>query len=485
MDYSDTAYDEMLDRLFARFPSFQKVGSQAYKPGIGNMLFFDQLTGHPHSQYPAIHIAGTNGKGSVSNMLASVLSASGLRTGLYTSPHILDFRERMRIADGRLPGCPVRCISRKEVWDFVSRWRDTFDHLDLSFFEITTMMAFSWFAGQKVDVAVIETGLGGRLDSTNIITPVLSIITNIGLDHCDMLGNTLAEIAYEKAGIIKPGCPVVIGESSPETVPVFERKVLYTNLPEPDFMGGRDRIMSLLTFADSKEPALWHLGDTLLEDMDLQGCYQRRNLRTVLSALDVLCTGALPESDARFGALKRMYDDAAGGDAGTLAYALEHTASRMDFHGRWEKLSSDPPVIADIGHNAHGLRYNFRQLEQYLASGRCTDIIIVYGAVADKDLDAVFPLMPVNASYIFTNASGRRALPAGQLLERYLTFISSADAEIPHAEACGTVAEAIARAFAMAGEIRRKDRSARPMIYVGGSTYVVSEAIAPVRRLTL
>ena len=176
MDYSDTAYDEMLDRLFVRFPSFQNAGSQAYKPGIGNMLFFDQLTGHPHSQYPVIHIAGTNGKGSVSNMLASVLSASGLRTGLYTSPHILDFRERMRIADGRLPGCPVRCIGRKEVWDFVSRWRDTFDHLDLSFFEITTMMAFHWFASEGVDVAVIETGLGGRLDSTNIISPAMDII---------------------------------------------------------------------------------------------------------------------------------------------------------------------------------------------------------------------------------------------------------------------------------------------------------------------
>ena len=470
MDYSDTAYDEMLDRLFVRFPSFQNAGSQAYKPGIGNMLFFDQLTGHPHSQYPVIHIAGTNGKGSVSNMLASVLSASGLRTGLYTSPHILDFRERMRIADGRLPGCPVRCIGRKEVWDFVSRWRDTFDHLDLSFFEITTMMAFSWFAGQKVDVAVIETGLGGRLDSTNIINPVLSIITNIGLDHCDMLGNTLAEIAYEKAGIIKPGCPVVIGESSPETVPVFERKVLYTNLPEPDFMGGRDRIMSLLTFADSKEPALWHLGDTLLEDMDLQGCYQKKNLRTVLSALDVLCTGTLPESDARFGALKRMYDDAAGGDAGTLAYALEHTASRMDFHGRWEKFSDSPYVICDIGHNSHGLKYNFAQLDKMMRTGRFDRLTIVYGAMADKDIDRIMALFPECAEAVFVTVPGKRAMPAGEIYQRFIRAGGNPEKAI----CCGNVREALEAA----GAIADADADpARHLVYVGGSTYLVAEAV--------
>ena len=252
--FSEKAYDEMIGKLFVRFPSFQKTGASAYKPGIGNMEFFDQLAGHPHRQYKTIHIAGTNGKGSVSNMLASVLAAQGLKVGLYTSPHILDFRERVRVISGDEP---FRLISKEEVWSFVMQWQETFDHLDMSFFEITTSMALTWFARQKVDVVVLETGLGGRLDSTNIVNPILSVITNIGLDHCDMLGETLPEIAFEKAGIIKPAVPVVIGESHPETDAVFERKVLYTNLPEPLFMGSRTAIMSLLTFADKVEPELW------------------------------------------------------------------------------------------------------------------------------------------------------------------------------------------------------------------------------------
>ena len=244
--FSEAQYEQMIDALFHRFPSFQKVGAGAYKPGIGNMEFIDQLLGHPHRNYKIIHVAGTNGKGSVSNMLTSVLSASGLKVGLYTSPHILDFRERMRVV---LPSEDIRLVPKEYVWDFIHQWQATFDHLDMSFFEITTLMALNWFAEKEVDVVVLETGLGGRLDSTNIVTPVLSIITNIGLDHCDMLGETLPEIAFEKAGIIKGGVPVVIGESNTETDPVFERKVLYTNLPDPKYMGNRQQIMSLLVFA--------------------------------------------------------------------------------------------------------------------------------------------------------------------------------------------------------------------------------------------
>ena len=197
--FSEVAYNEMIEKLFMRFPSFQKVGAGAYKPGIANMEFADQLMGHPHRKYKIIHIAGTNGKGSVSNMLTSVLSGSGYRVGLYTSPHILDFRERMRIVSD---ASGAELISKEYVWNFISRWRDTFDHLDMSFFEITTLLALNWFADENVDIVVLETGLGGRLDSTNIVTPVLSVITNIGLDHCDMLGETLPEIAFEKAGII-------------------------------------------------------------------------------------------------------------------------------------------------------------------------------------------------------------------------------------------------------------------------------------------
>ena len=240
----------MIEALFKRFPSFQKVGAGAYKPGIANMEFADQLMDHPHRNYKIIHVAGTNGKGSVSNMLASVLAAFGHKVGLYTSPHILDFRDRMRVVVPDSEDQPLgestagsRLVSKEYVWNFMQQWRDTFDHLDMSFFEITTMMALNWFAHEAVDVVVLETGLGGRLDSTNIVTPILSVITNIGLDHCDMLGETLPEIAFEKAGIIKPKVPVVVGESGVEIDPVFERKVLYTNISEAEYMGDRARIM--------------------------------------------------------------------------------------------------------------------------------------------------------------------------------------------------------------------------------------------------
>ena len=282
--YTEEQYQSMLQDLFRRFPSFQQAGTAAYKPGIENMLVFDQLTGHPHRKFKVIHVAGTNGKGSVSSMLTSVLSASGLKTGLFTSPHILDFRERARIVQGD----SLEYISKDFIWDFCERWHDTFDHLDLSLFEISTMMAFEWFASEGVEVAVIETGLGGRFDSTNIVTPVLSVITNIGLDHCNILGDTLPEIAFEKAGIIKPCVPVVVGESDPEIDSVFERKVLYTNLPEPKFMGSRTEIMSLLTFADKVAPTMWDKHDRILSRMDLQGACQKHNLRTVLAALDGL-----------------------------------------------------------------------------------------------------------------------------------------------------------------------------------------------------
>ena len=450
--FSEKAYDEMIGKLFVRFPSFQKTGASAYKPGIGNMEFFDQLAGHPHRQYKTIHIAGTNGKGSVSNMLASVLAAQGLKVGLYTSPHILDFRERIRVVSGDEP---FRLISKEEVWSFVMQWQETFDHLDMSFFEITTSMALTWFARQEVDVVVLETGLGGRLDSTNIVNPVLSIITNIGLDHCDMLGETLPEIAFEKAGIIKPKVPVVIGESHPETDAVFERKVLYTNLPEPLFMGSRTAIMSLLTFADKVEPELWAQHEDILQKMDLQGEYQRKNLRTVLAALDVL-----------------------GAKGNFVREALIRTAERTGFRGRWEKLSDNPYVICDIGHNEHGLKYNFAHLERMKSEGRCTDLIMVYGSVADKDVDLVIHLMPQDAIYVFTQAQGKRALPAENIRDRYLTFCEENSRSIDRVHCAGTVVEAMNLAYEIAAGIVAADPHARPLIYVGGSTYVVSEAVA-------
>ena len=464
--FSEKAYDEMIGKLFVRFPSFQKTGASAYKPGIGNMEFFDQLAGHPHRQYRIIHIAGTNGKGSVSNMLTSALADQGLRVGLYTSPHISDFRERIRVvtsssSNSELDAETFQLISKEDVWSFVQQWQETFDHLDMSFFEITTSMALTWFAQQKVDVVVLETGLGGRLDSTNIVNPILSIITNIGLDHCDMLGETLPEIAFEKAGIIKPAVPVVIGESHPETDAVFERKVLYTNLPEPSFMGSRTAIMSLLTFADKVEPGLWARHEEILREMDLQGEYQRKNLRTVMAALDVIAS-LIPMSQS---------------DASILD-ALIHTASRTGFRGRWEKLSDHPYVICDIGHNEHGLKYNFAHLERLKAEGRCSDLIIVYGSVADKDVDSVIHLMPENAIYVFTQAQGKRALPAEDIRCRYLAYCEENSRSIDRVHCAGTVVEAMKIAYEIADGIVAADPDARPLIYVGGSTYVVSEAVA-------
>lgn len=422
-------YNTRVEKLFSRHQSFQSAGSSAYKPGLQNMEFIDQMAAHPHRRYKTVHIAGTNGKGSVSNMLASALAATGLRVGLYTSPHILDFRERMRVVDNS----GVRLISREEVWDFLETWEETADHIGMSFFEITTAMAFDFFAKAEVDIAVIETGLGGRLDSTNIIKPVLSVITNIGLDHCDILGSTLPEIAFEKAGIIKEGVPAVIGESSPETDPIFERKFHYMNsslIEKPK-----------LVFAD-KEP-LPDCFEELLSNLDLEGNYQRANLKTVLAALAVL--GVEPPKEA-----------------------LAKTAVRTGFHGRWETVSKAPWIICDIGHNAHGLKYNFGKLSEMIGSGEISDLIMVYGSVSDKDVDAALALLPKGAKrYIFTNAASTRAMACDEVLRRFLAL----GGDPATAVAVPSVAGAMTEAMGLSG-------LARPLIYVGGSTYVVAEAMA-------
>ena len=484
-NFSEEAYEKMIGELFCRFPSFQKVGAGAYKPGIANMEFADQLMGHPHRKYKVIHVAGTNGKGSVSSMLASVLASSGLKVGLYTSPHILDFRERMRtVCDSSFS-----LISKEYVWNFIGQWKDTFDHLDMSFFEITTLMALNWFADRQADVVVLETGLGGRLDSTNIVNPVLSVITNIGLDHCDMLGETLSEIAFEKAGIIKPNVPVVIGESHPETDAVFERKVLYTNLPEPEYMGNRPMIMSLLTFADKVEPELWDRHEDILSEMDLQGEYQRKNLRTVLAALDIygkLESGSLNDGIGIFPPPGRGRGPQSGrGPMESTGFriieAIVNAAQRTGFRGRWEKICDKPLTICDIGHNEHGLKYNFAQLEKMKADGRCTDLLIVYGSVADKDVDSVIHLMPEDAAYIFTQAHGKRALAASVIKEKFMAFCSSEGRRAGDVHVAADVTEAVALARQLALQIVEADPSADPLIYIGGSTYVVSEAIVALK----
>ena len=317
--FSKKKYQDKVESIFTRFPSVQNVPfKDAYKPGLENMLRFEEILGDPQKKLRTIHVAGTNGKGSVANMIASALSACGLRTGLYTSPHLVDFRERMRIAG---PDA-VELVPEEYVYDFLCRYEADMDALSLSFFEITTGMAFKWFADKEVDVAVIEVGLGGRLDSTNVITPDLSVVTSIALDHCALLGDTLEAIAGEKAGIFKKGVPALVGEYVPRTRPVFEAKAAEVGCP--------------LTFAEDVEPTLWSRRDEILRNMDLRGKYQWKNLRTALAAIDIL---------------RNMPGYSGLADSQAVVTAIVRTASRMGFHGRWERLSLQPFIIADIGHN--------------------------------------------------------------------------------------------------------------------------------------
>jgi len=453
--FSKKNYHSKVEAIFTRFPSVQKVPfKDAYKPGLENMLRFEEVLGNPHDSLRTIHVAGTNGKGSVANMLASVLSACGLKVGLYTSPHIVDFRERMRVAG---PDGEAELVSEEYVYDFLCRYEADMDALNLSFFEITTGMAFKWFADRKVDVAVIEVGLGGRLDSTNVITPDLSVVTSIALDHCALLGNTLAEIAGEKAGIFKKGVPALVGEYLPETRPVFEAKAAEVGCP--------------LTFAEDVEPSLWSRNDEILRNMDLRGRYQRKNLRTVLAAVDIL---------------KNMPEYYGLSDSSAVVTAIVRTASRMGFHGRWERLSLQPFIIADIGHNPAALKENFAQLESMVADGECSSLILVYAIMADKDLDGIMPLIPADATCIFTNPEIHRALPEKELTARYRAFCSANGRSTNRIYDAPDVRQALSMAINLARETSRKPDSSRfcfPLIYVGGSTYLVSEAVQILKSL--
>lgn len=423
MEFSRKSYQEKLEALFVRFPSVQNTGfNEAYKPGLRHMYDFDGLLGNPSGKFRSIHVAGTNGKGSVSNMLASALAAKGLRIGLYTSPHITDFRERMRIIDGRRGAEKAELISEEEVWDFMTGHEKDFDALDLSFFEITTGMAFDWFAALEVDFAVIEAGLGGRLDSTNIIIPELSIVTSIGLDHCAMLGDTVEAIAGEKAGIFKPGVPALVGAAEASVAEVFKTKAA--------------EVGCSLAFADrSPVPSTGKL--------DLQGDYQGENLRTALMALEML---GYPSD-------------------GIMMDAIAHTAARMDFHGRWEMLHRNPDVICDIGHNPPALKKNFAQLQDIIDSGR--RLIIVYGIMKDKDLSGILPLMPRDARYILVSPGTARAMSADELYQRCLAGLPE-----DRIENCGSVRCGIDRALELC-----QDDPDGSLVYIGGSTFVVSEAV--------
>ena len=417
MNYQDT-----LEYLYNSAPMFQQVGAGAYKEGLENTRALDAHFRHPHEHFRSLHIAGTNGKGSCSHTLAAILQSAGYRVGLYTSPHLVDFRERIRVN-----GQP---ISEDYVIRFVEEERAFFEPLFPSFFELTTAMAFKYFADEKVDVAVVEVGLGGRLDCTNIIHPDLCIITNISLDHTQFLGHTLAQIAGEKAGIIKPGIPIVIGETTPETRPVFCQKAQEEGAP--------------IHWAEEEG----HENDYPGLSFELKGLYQEKNRRTLLTALPILkeIGYRLTENDIRQG----------------FAHVVELTG----LMGRWQKLQDSPTLICDTGHNTGGIAY----IAQQLRAQPCHRLHIVLGMVNDKDIRGVLALLPHEADYYFTQASVKRALPADELAR------------------LGTEAGLKGEAFAnVPAAVRAAQKRSLPedFIFVGGSTFVVADLLSNRNALNL
>lgn len=380
-------YQETLHYLFTRLPMFSRIGTDAYKKDLTNTIRLCGALGDPQKKFKTIHIAGTNGKGSTSHMLAAILQTAGYKTGLYTSPHLKDFRERIKI-NGQV-------CSEEFVIDFTERIKPLINEIEPSFFEITVAMAFDHFAKQGVDVAVIEVGLGGRLDSTNIITPELSVITNIGWDHMNLLGDTLEKIATEKAGIIKKGIPAVIGEVIPETRPVFDSyatsaPIIYAQ--ERRWMAGWDYEHHLLKVevVDKANNEHHHY------QLDLPGIYQTKNLLTVLEAAH------------------QLHLQGWRTDTATIQKALQHVKKLTGLHGRWELIQNNPAVILDVGHNVDGVKQLSRQLE-------LTDydhLHIITGMVKDKDVDAVLALLPQDATYYFTQAQIPRALDAVTLQQK-------------------------------------------------------------------
>lgn len=427
-------YSEVQDFLDQNFVSFQTAGRTAYREGLESITEMCRAMGNPQQHYMTIHIAGTNGKGSVAHMLASILQSAGYRTGLYTSPHLQDFRERIRV-----DGDP---ITYEGVAGFFADYGTKMKEIGLSYFEMTTAMAFQWFSGSSVEVAVIETGLGGRLDATNVITPHLSIITNAGLDHCDILGDTVQKIAAEKAGIIKKGVPVIVGQSDPESDPVFIAKA--------------NECSSTLTFADKtyecieKSPhsswqryTLRRLRDGRIQelDTDLQGSFQQRNLITVRTAVSLLRHSTQLNISTR-----------------ALLSGLRNVSETTGLRGRWQILSHDPLTIADGGHNVHGINEVVRQLK----SESYDKLIMVVGFAADKDIDRILPLLPTDAYYIFTQANSPRALEASELAVKASSYGLAGEVE-------SKAANALSKAYALA--------SSRDMIFIGGSMYLISEVV--------
>lgn len=421
-------YKETIDYLYNQLPVFQHVGGSAYKEGLDNSLALSRYFGEPHTKYKTIHIAGTNGKGSTSHLLAAVLQKAGYKVGLYTSPHLVDFRERIRVNGQE--------IRESYVIDFVAKHKEAFEPIHPSFFELTMTMAFQYFADEEVDIAVIEVGLGGRLDSTNIITPELSVITNISFDHVAFLGDTLEKIASEKAGIIKPNIPVVIGEKG-SVREVFINKATEVNAPimfaeDYNWIISSHEIDENLIFETKKYPSL---------KCGLVGGFQEKNAATVLTSIEVLRTRGVPVPD------EAVYEG--------FANVVEITGLK----GRWQQLGTKPKIVCDTGHNVAGIGYVVKQLQKE----HFRHLRMVFGVVNDKDISNILALLPKdNVTYYFTQASIARALNASELQEK-AKFYGLNGISIPSVE------DAVKKAI--------KEASPDDFIFIGGSNFVVGEAL--------
>ncbi|MBW2962715.1 bifunctional folylpolyglutamate synthase/dihydrofolate synthase [Mesonia aestuariivivens] len=404
------SYQETLDWMFQQLPMYQRQGKTAFKKDLTNILKFSERLENPHQHYKTIHVGGTNGKGSTSHMLASILQEAGYKVGLYTSPHLKDYRERIKV-DGSM-------VSEHFVVKFIQQHQAFLEAQQLSFFEMSVAMAFQYFSKEQVDIAIIEVGLGGRLDSTNIITPEVSVITNIGLDHTQFLGNTYQEIAFEKAGIIKPNVPVVIGTTIASTKTVFEKKVASMH--------------SAIIYAE--ESALPTI------DCDLKGNYQVYNIRTVLKTVEVLISQGWQ--------LKNE----------SISSGLKHVVKNTGLRGRWDILNNSPKIICDTAHNQEGLKFVMEQLQHESFQ----KLHIVLGVVNDKDLSSILPLFPKQASYYFCSPNIPRGLAAEELKNISEKF-----------QLNGKVYSSVKKAYSAANELSKNE----DLIFVGGSTFTVAEII--------
>lgn len=424
-------YQETIDYLFTRLPMFSRIGAAAYKKDLHNTIALCEALGNPYTHFKSIHVAGTNGKGSVSHMLAAILQTAGYKTGLYTSPHLHDFRERIKV-NGQM-------ISQEYVMDFTQRIQPMIDEIEPSFFEITVAMAFDYFKEQQVDIAVIEVGLGGRLDSTNVITPELSIVTNIGWDHMYLLGDSLELIAAEKAGIIKQGIPVVIGETIPETQPVFERTAAALHAPlhfaSEEFSITNNQTTDHLLNVGVMERKT---NTSLQYQLDLPGLYQTKNILTVLSSVRQLQQQGWKITEEH------------------IVTALRSTKQINGLHGRWEVVNEDPTVVLDVGHNEDGVKQIVAQLNE----SSYHQLHIIIGMVKDKEVEKVLALLPAKATYYFTKAPIPRALSEAELQTKASTF-----------QLAGNTFEDVNAAIAAA----LRNATQEDLILVCGSVFLIGE----------